>query len=358
MKQKTLIILLFITNILIGQNQSLIPQQKIQHIVDKATENKNIKGTVVCIHKGLETALFSAGKIKNQDQYFIASITKLYTSAIIFKLQDEGKLKFDDLISNYLSIDIMQGIHMYKGVDYSNDITIRHLLSNTSGLPDYFDQKQPNGRHLKNDLAKNNDISLSFNEIINISKTLHPKFKPGEKQKAFYSDVNFQLLGKIITTICNMTLEQAYQQFIFDKLALKKTYLYTNPKDTIPTNLFYKTQKLSIPKMMASFTSDGGIVSTAKENMIFLQAFFNGQLFSIENIHTMKNWNKIHFPFKYGLGVAKFKIYKTELIGHPGASGSFAYYVPQKDIYITGTINQLSNPALSYKLIMSILDKL
>ena len=56
--------------------------------------------------------------------------------------------------------------------------------------------------------------------------------------------------------------------------------------------------------------------------MIFLKAFFNGQLFSIENFKEMKTWNRIHFPFKYGMSIARFKLYNTpEIIGHPGVSG-------------------------------------
>ena len=361
MYKTILISLISIANILFahGQNQSPIPQQEIQKIINKKAENKNIFGTVVTINKGSETVSFSAGNMENQDQYFIASITKLYTSAIIFKLKDDGKLKLDDKISKYLSSDIMNGIHIYKGIDYSNEITIRHLLSNTSGLPDYFAQKQPNGQSLINELIKGNDEILSFEEIIKISKSMEPKFQPGKQGKAFYSDVNFQILGKIIIVISDMSISDAYENFILKPLGLTKTYLYNNISDTIPSDIYYKTKKISIPKIMSSVTSDGGIVSTAEENMIFLKAFFNGQLFSIENFKEMKTWNRIHFPFKYGMSIARFKLYNTpEIIGHPGASGSFAYYIPKKDIYITGTINQIDNQILPYKLIFSILDKL
>jgi CubicO group peptidase (beta-lactamase class C family) len=117
---------------------------------------------------------------------------------------------------------------------------------------------------------------------------------------------------------------------------------------------------------MCSFGADGGIVSTAEESMIFIKAFFNGQLFPKEYINEMKIWNNIFFPLQYGVGLARFKLprifsaFKSypELIGHSGLSGAFAFYCPAKEIYFTGTVNQISNPSISYKLMIKLLSAL
>jgi len=117
---------------------------------------------------------------------------------------------------------------------------------------------------------------------------------------------------------------------------------------------------------MTSFGPDGGIVSTANESMIFLKAFFNGKLFPKEYLDEMKDWNKIFFPLQYGIGIARFKLPRIfspfkpvpKLIGHSGLSGAFAYYCPEKDIYLTGTVNQIHNAGLSYKLMIRILNNI
>jgi D-alanyl-D-alanine carboxypeptidase len=337
----------------------IIRDEKIRKIIERSVDNRKIFAALVCLSKGEETKTFAAGNVSTESQYFVASIAKLYTTSVVLKLNDSGKLGLDDKISKYISPDILDNLHCYKGHDYSWDITIKHLLSNTSGLPDYFEQKGRNGLSIKDQLFKGNDLKLDFEDIIKISKELSPQFQPGKKGKAFYSDTNFQLLGKIIETVTQNSIEEAYRKFIYLPLDLKKTYLYSDITDNKPADFYNKTQILKIPEIMSSFRSDGGIVATAEENMFFLKAFFEGKLFSKENFAIMMNWNRIFFPFKYGLGLARFKFFGTyELIGHMGASGSFAYFCPKKDAYITGTINQVANPGAPYTLILKVLKTL
>jgi CubicO group peptidase (beta-lactamase class C family) len=118
---------------------------------------------------------------------------------------------------------------------------------------------------------------------------------------------------------------------------------------------------------MTSFGADGGIVSTAAESMQLLRAFFGGKLFPAACLTEMQlNWNAIFYPLKYGTGLAKFQLPAVftmfrkypALIGHSGLSGAFAYYVPDKDIWLTGTVNQVSHPDISYKLMVQILAEL
>ena len=63
-------------------------------------------------------------------RFGIASGAKLLTSIRICKLVEEGKISFDDLLKSFVSSEI-----------YSDDITIKHLLTHTSGIPDYFDEE-------------------------------------------------------------------------------------------------------------------------------------------------------------------------------------------------------------------------
>ncbi|MGF1637502.1 MAG: serine hydrolase domain-containing protein, partial [Cyclobacteriaceae bacterium] len=204
---------------------------KIQRIVSKCIDQKNIFGMVVCISKNDQMTCHSAGKLTEDQPYFIASVSKLYTSSIIFKLVDNGALKLDDRISKYLPKSSMEGLHIYKGVDHSENITIRHLLSNTSGLPDYFEQKQSNGHILKNDLIKGDDVKLTFDDILKLAKEMSSVFPPGKKGHAFYSDTNYQLLGQIIEKLSGNSMAEAYQKYIFDPLDLRQTYLYQDIED-------------------------------------------------------------------------------------------------------------------------------
>ena len=335
------------------------PSGEIQKILNELIDDKQTFGSVVSIEAENQTYHFASGNMEIDDPYFIASISKLYTSAVLFKLIDQKRLSLDDSIKQYLTNETLDKLHVYKGKEYSKYITIRHLLTNTSGLSDYFTQKNDKNESLFDILISNGDTLLTFDQIIEMTKSLSSKFPPGATSKAYYSDSNFQLLGKIIQNITGKTMTEVYEKHIFYPLSLQQSYLFIDTHDTIPTNFYYKEDKLNIPKMMSSFQSDGGIVSTAKENLIFLKSYINGGLFSEKYVNIKTGWNKIFSPFQYGYGIMKFKfIGMPEMIGHSGANGSFAYYIPSENLYITGTINQVNKPQLAYQLIAKILSKI
>ena len=298
--------------------------------------------------------------------YFIASTTKLYVTAVILKLREENKLSLEDKIAKYLSPEIIHNLHVYKGKDYSNEITIKQLLSHTSGLPDYFSDKSKNGKSVFDDLSLGFDYYWSSDQAIEMSKKMSPKFVPETKGKAHYSDTNFQLLGKIIEQINGKKIGEVFDEMIFRPLGLKNTYLYSDINDTNPACLYFRNKPLFIQKAMTSFGADGGIVSTSEESMVFLKAFFNGQFFPKKDLNELYHWNKVIFPLEYGIGVMKFELPKIlspfnsipAFIGHSGLSGAFTFYVPNKDVFLTGTVNQIHNPSISYKLLIKIVNSI
>jgi CubicO group peptidase (beta-lactamase class C family) len=109
-------------------------------VVQKMLRNKSVYGAVLCVEKGDSSSSWvgGAGNIKAEDRYFIASVTKLYVTAVMLILRAENKLTFADKIYKYFSEELISGIHVLDDVDYTKEITIAHLLSNTSGIPDYF----------------------------------------------------------------------------------------------------------------------------------------------------------------------------------------------------------------------------
>lgn len=337
----------------------------LQYILNKSVDNKNVFGTSFCIKHKTDLWCGASGNMNTDDPYFIASTTKLYVTAIILHLKSKGVLDLDDKISKYLDSPVLKGLHTLNGKDYSSEISIKNLLAHTSGIPDYFQQKNKEGKSFESELIRGNDQFWTFEQVVDYSKQLKPLFVPDAKGKAHYSDTNFQLLGKIAENITQKSITENYEELIFNPLELSRTYLYTDIQDQKPKTLYYKSKELFIPKAMASFGPDGGIVSTSNELMIFLTAFFNGTFFPKSYIESLKTWNRIFFPMQSGVGIHRFKLpwifnptgTIPELLGHSGLSGTLAYHSPEKDIYITGTVNQVANPGTSFRLAIKLLQK-
>lgn len=349
--------------------QRNIPESFFEQVVQKMNSNRSVHGAVLCVENtdSSISRIGGAGNITVGNRYFIASVTKLYVTAVMLRLRAEKKLAFTDRISTFFPEDELSGIHVLGGTDYTREITIAHLLSNTSGIPDYFYYDKSKGK-AADDLLLGNDQSWSLDQAISKAKTLKPHFKPGQKGKVHYSDTNYRLLGGIIEKVTGKWVGDVFHEYIFQPLSLKETYAFRDLHDTTPVPIYYKSRTVHAPRYLASITSEGGIVSTARETMDFLKAFFNGFFFPVQTIDELKqNWHMIYFPgqFYFGLGLEKLwtprimSLIKPirEVLGFWGQTGAFAFYNPETDLYFTGTINQVSGLGHSavYKAIIKII---
>jgi CubicO group peptidase (beta-lactamase class C family) len=332
-------------------------EQTLQAILDKTADGKKVFGTSFAIkHEGFIWSGVS-GNIARDEPYFIASTTKLFTTAIVLKLRATGRLSLEDKISKFIDPQILSGLHNYKGISYGENLTIRQLLAHTTGLPDYFQGKDTRRKSLEDEITSGNDQSWTFEQAMERTKKMSPLFAPGIKNKAHYSDANFQLLGKILEVITQKSYADNCLEWIIHPLGLTRTYLYQDPADDRPKRLYYKERELHIPGAMTSFGADGSMVSTSTDMLVFTEAFFTGKLFPVTYIPELQDWNKIFFPMRSGVGIHLFKLpwifnptgAVPSFIGHSGLSGALAFYSPEKNIYVAGTVNQVAHPDISFR---------
>ena len=349
-------------------------QEVLQSILEKQIGKNNIKNITVSVQSAdrkidycgaAGSADPDTGEIMKSDTpYFIASVSKMYTAAIILGLYQEHLIELDSPASAYIPHSLIDGIHVYRGTDYSTQITVRQLLNQTSGLADFETEKFPDGTCLMDELTAGNDRCVSTEEAVNMVRKLAPHFPPGTPGKAYYSNTNYRLLGSLIEAVSGKSMAENYQERICGPLGLTDTYLFdwTRPHERKPAVLFIKDKPANVPKYLSSNVSDGGLVSTAAENLIFLRAFFEGRLFDRSLVEKAQTWNRIFFPMKYGWGLMYFKLPRImtiiplpALVGHSGSTGSFAFFCPEQSIYLAGTLNQVGSPQAPFMLMMKLL---
>jgi CubicO group peptidase (beta-lactamase class C family) len=143
--------------------------------------------------------------LQTSDIFELASVSKQFTAMIIMMLKEKGLLNYDDSVSKYLQIP-------YKGM------TIRNLLTHTSGLPDY--QEIMDKYWDKSKVAGNPDC------IEYLNKYAPPKhFAPGEKYE--YSNTGYMLLGSIAEKASGKDFIDLCRNWIFRKLKMKSTDIRT-----------------------------------------------------------------------------------------------------------------------------------
>lgn len=283
------------------------------------------------------------GDMTENDCFAVASITKMFTATVVFNLTAEGILSFDDKIDMYLSDDIIDGIAVMDGHDYSHDITIRQLLSHTSGIANYFSESSDAYTSIRSTSYYKEDLSYTFEDALDMTRHLEAHFIPGQEGEAFYSDFNYQLLGKIIETVTGQSLNDNYNKYIYSPLRLEDTYLFTSGMSwddiqliDLPCGLYGR------PLMEAGEGACGGIISTVNDVSTFIQGYMNGELFDVSYFTEIYRFTELDSPgCYYGLGLMMYDD-DYELYGHTGSFGTAVFYCPDLDVYVIGTLNNCS----------------
>jgi len=319
--------------------------EELQDLIDGECAKKNTHALILRVQSADGQVDFrgGAGASTPDTRFPVASISKMFTATLIMQLADEGRIDLDQSVQSLLTDVDLTGLHVVKGVNYEADLTVRHLLHQTSGLADYYESD------LAADLKEGNDRSYDLDDVLRMTKALMPQSAPASG-RSFYSDTNYQLLGAVIEAATGQTYDHALQGRICEPLGLKQTAVLQGADVGLP--IYHETRVLTVPRILTSMGPDGGIVSTMDELLTFLRAFMGNQLFKPENAAQMRQWNRLFFPLQYGHGLMRIKLPRwmtlfratPELIGHSGASGSFAFHAPEPDIYVVGTFNQTDAP--------------
>lgn len=139
--------------------------------------------------------------------YNIASVAKPFVATALMILVEEGKINLSAPVVNYLP-------NFKIGSKFTNNITIEHLLSHTSGLPNISspDDYEYNEVDTTDDALTNHIQSLS---------SLKLKFKPGKKYS--YSNVGYEVLGQVIAEVSNSSFDNFMKEKLFFPLQMKRT---------------------------------------------------------------------------------------------------------------------------------------
>ncbi len=346
--------------------------EKFASAIASARTNKSVHELAMVAQNGKtgEEASGFSGRLNGQDigpdtPYFLASATKLFVTALIMQLVDKGRLELNAPITTFFAPGRLDGLHVLNGVDHTSKITVENLLAHTSGLPDYFEQKQKDGWVFARDILQGKDRSFTLEDVIDmVQNGMKPPFAPSAPGRAFYSDTNFQLLTAIIEKILGDSFANSVTKHIALPLGLKNTWVFNAKgpeEDRAIMPLRNGSKLLDVPLAMTGVTGDGGAVSSAADGLVFIKAFFGGELFSVKRMDQVTaQWRRIFFPLQYGTGVMLFRLpsiltlfqKQPDLIGHSGISGAFLFAEPETGVFISGTVNQLSSRSLPYKILL------
>ena len=313
-----LFILLISVNVTFGQAKI----EQLDELINLYTEYGQFNGSVLVAEKS--KILYKKGfgmanmewDIPNQSdtKHRLGSITKQFTSMLIMQLVEQGKLKLDVPISTYL-----QDYPKANG----DVITIHHLLTHTSGTPNYT--SFPGFfRNSSRDPYKPEEFMSVFAD-----STL--EFKPGERFA--YSNSGYFILGVIIEKITGKSYEQVLKDNITKPLKMNDTGY--DHHATILTNRASGYEKNGSNYRNAHYLdmsipyAAGSLYSTVEDLYLWDQALYSNQLLSKENMDLVFTKHipagQDYYGYGWGIGMKPIgdKNDSTEVIRHGGGINGF-----------------------------------
>ncbi|HRF60528.1 MAG TPA: serine hydrolase domain-containing protein [Fimbriimonadaceae bacterium] len=273
------------------------------------------KGAFGLAHRGFGV------KNRFDTKFNLASMGKMFTAIAIGRLVDAGKLRFDTKIGEILPD--------YPNATVRDQVTLRMLLSHSSGLGDMFTPAFVEG---------SKDRWKTVDSVLPLFQDEPLRFEPGKGQS--YSNAGYVLLGKVIEKVSGQEYWRFLEEQVFDPLGMKDTGAFEMDRDTPNLAFGYTNEPLdgsvtlgepynNLFMHIAKGSPAGGSFSTVPDLLKFATGLRSGKLVRPATLRTMTTLSQ-GFP-DYGLGFQLRPLPSGGMAyghggGFPGISGELIIY--------------------------------
>jgi D-alanyl-D-alanine carboxypeptidase len=299
---------------------------KLDQYFETLAKNDKMMGSITLSHEGkiIYQNAFGFADVEgnvpatSSTKYRVGSITKMYTSALILKAVEEGKIKLDQKIDKF-----------FPEIENASEISISQLMNHRSGIHSFTSNP---------DYLTWNTNNKSRKGLYDIIKEGGSDFAPDSK--ADYSNSNFVLLTWILEDIYMQAYPSLLRKYITEPLGLKDTYV--GQKTVISSNesFSYKYtgewQKETETDMSIPLGA-GAMVSTTEDLTKFIEGLFGGKIISMANIELMKEMKD-----NFGRGMFIIPFYDKVSFGHTGGIDEFKSmlgYFPEEKLAFAMSVN-------------------
>jgi D-alanyl-D-alanine carboxypeptidase len=288
----------------------------------------------------------------------LASVTKPFTALTILKLVEDGVIDINAPASNYLPHWAADTLVKQQGAENASQITPWMLLHHISGMDDHSNMMGYMQLFLENP-----DMHLTHQGLLEwAADNLKPLYPPGETFS--YSDTGFAYLGAMITHLTNMTLAAAVRRAThLDDLCMRSTWwdIFEEHPEGVPPRAGQYFGELDITNIDGTVALYGGtgLISNSEDLVKFARAAHQGRLLSEENmklLYTTVPTLDDGYGVEYGCGWMWDRLSGLDAWFHLGAFGDWMYYLPEKDLAITGTLNQNSRIMTIFDLVADVVQ--
>lgn len=302
----------------------------------------------------------TTGESVRPDEFWrIASITKPMVSAVVLRLAEQGRIRVEAPVADYLGAGWARG-YLWNGVDYGDLITVADLLAHTSGFKEYaFD---PSFYLFVGDRL---DVPMTPQEVVAWAVTEGAQFAPGTGY--LYNTVGHVVAGLVIEAVTGRPIEVVMREELFDLADVD--HLYLTPREFPPTRVpagyvqgllrmalnllpaleeyrdqatvgeFYDITAVPQAVLTSAPFSGGGLEARLGDVAQVFRALFDGTVLSAESVAT---FTTTVLDTDYGLGISVGMVDDLVVYWHGGGVPGFrshALYAPELDVSLVVSAN-------------------
>jgi D-alanyl-D-alanine carboxypeptidase len=300
--------------------------------------------------------------------FLSASVGKLFTAATVLSLAEEGLLSLDDSITEWLPPDVYSGIPVEGGDPALHEVTLRMLLDQRSGIPDYYESETTDGApNVFELLVQEPDRVWTPQSLLAYTKAhFGPAGAPGD---AFlYSDTNYDLLGMIVEEATGQPFHQAVAERVLRPLALQDTWYHAQtepPRSGLApwADVWVGDTNLARVPALSLDWAGGGLATTVGDLRTLMRALLDGRPVPLDAFQQEWTENAIAPGIDYAYGLWRIRPAGLffllrgypDLYGISGSTGTFLYYVSEYDAVITGAFNQTDYTQETVRFLLQVL---
>ena len=314
-------------------------QQVLEGFLAANPTAPGVSASVVCPRLGLDWSGAAGHAGRDTDEpltprhtFRIASNTKTYVAAAVLRLAEQGRLTLDDPLGRHLT-DEERTLLTADGYDL-NAITLRHVLSHTSGL----DEHAGDDRYAAAILADPQHAWTRDEQVRRCVEWRDPVGAPGERYK--YSDTGYVLLGGIIERLSNRNLGQAVHDLVdYDRLGLRSTWWEVN--ETPPPGVgprahqYFGDNDTYDWNPSLDLYGGGGLITDVRDLARFMRMLLKGRVLRDEA--SLAAMTGDGTP-PYRLGLMCVELDERMAWGHQGFWNTFVFHVPSLDLTVAGCV--------------------
>ena len=305
-------------------------------------------GVVVLMRHGRDTRVIAAGQadiargkpMTVEHRFRVGSITKSMVATVVLRLVQEGELSLDDTVGQLLPGLLPDG----------ELITLKDLLSHTSGLPDYYDEV-PAARPI---LRR---APVDHHALVVAAGRADSLFLPASAQD--YSNTNYAVLGLVVEQVTGRSLEANLDRRIFEPAHMTAASLRMTRVREEPLAHGYLDGDDVTSRELSWAWAAGGVVSDAADVDRFFHALFAGELVDTEVVDEMAEpvADDLNVWSGYGLGLAEITNRCGKAVGHLGVVDGYASAAyTRRDADVAAVLLVTTNRNLHSGLLRDVLD--